>query len=434
MKVQRRTLLAVGGAVVLAVAIAGVVRFALDNDADDAAQPAVEANTGSTGTGGSAPVAASAAAQQQAHEGALQTWTPSAIREAFENSESRTAGSAAPSSSQPKPGGSAAGSESPGPAVAPSSPKAAGIACKEPRKPLAPPAGLTYTRFCYSGKLNVPPSKEIGVLFYNLGAKHSPHVCTATVANTSDGNGFAGNGSVLATAGHCFGLAPGGVDESDGDKPVKAWMTHTNFVFVPYGHVKTLYKKLDDPNVTQAAFSAWLDKVAWFGKVGTNTEQVGFAPLNYMNAGVQSMDFATLIVAPKNGKTILSALGGVGADMQAAAAGKRIVSWGYPAGTPFTGDQLFVCTGKSRTYGNQVAANNAEVVIGCDMTGGSSGGPWFVQDGGLQLVSVNSHGPPNIMVGPNLNRDHWVSWLCGREFGVAPPSGGPLCKLGKVNR
>jgi len=35
--------------------------------------------------------------------------------------------------------------------------------------------------------------------------------------------------------------------------------------------------------------------------------------------------------------------------------------------------------------------------VGCDMTGGSSGGAWVLRG---NVVSVNSYGPPNVMFGP----------------------------------
>lgn len=52
---------------------------------------------------------------------------------------------------------------------------------------------------------------------------------------------------------------------------------------------------------------------------------------------------------------------------------------GYPAATPFDGGKIHVC-GSSLAYvdDSDAGAPGTSVAIGCDMTGGSSGGPWLV--------------------------------------------------------
>ena len=82
---------------------------------------------------------------------------------------------------------------------------------------------------------------------------------------------------------------------------------------------------------------------------------------------------------------------------------QEYVSGGYPADYPFDGKTLYVCD--APLGGNDRSASPPTIAIGCDMTGGSSGGGWIVnmKDGLGTLVSVNSYGyfsQPDAMYGP----------------------------------
>jgi hypothetical protein len=73
-------------------------------------------------------------------------------------------------------------------------------------------------------------------------------------------------------------------------------------------------------------------------------------------------------------------------------------SFGYPAGPPFNGQRLWTCT--SGYLGPDPLTSPQTMSIGCDMTGGSSGGGWVV---GSSVYSVNSYGysdQPGVMYGP----------------------------------
>jgi V8-like Glu-specific endopeptidase len=82
-------------------------------------------------------------------------------------------------------------------------------------------------------------------------------------------------------------------------------------------------------------------------------------------------------------------------------------SYGYPADQPFDGMELNHCDSAVRPAGLSFDRARPEMyAIGCTMTGGSSGGGWFVtRDGKPALISVNSIGPvddPTWMAGPSL--------------------------------
>ena len=75
---------------------------------------------------------------------------------------------------------------------------------------------------------------------------------------------------------------------------------------------------------------------------------------------------------------------------------------GYPQAAPFTGQRMIGCY--SGTTWNDYSFNPAPVGINCNMTGGSSGGPWVVGLGGGNYVnSVTSYGYgslPGVLFGP----------------------------------
>lgn len=84
-----------------------------------------------------------------------------------------------------------------------------------------------------------------------------------------------------------------------------------------------------------------------------------------------------------------------------------VFSYGYPADRPFDGMELNHCDSTVRPAPLSFDRSRPEMyAIGCTMTGGSSGGGWFVtRDGRPALISVNSIGPtddPTWMAGPSL--------------------------------
>ena len=90
---------------------------------------------------------------------------------------------------------------------------------------------------------------------------------------------------------------------------------------------------------------------------------------------------------------------GVGFNL---ARGLSYNAYGYPAAPPFNGETLQSCSG---TASDDVWGGTQSQGIPCNMTGGSSGGPWLT--GGSTINSVNSFGydgVPNRMFGPVLRQ------------------------------
>ena len=197
-------------------------------------------------------------------------------------------------------------------------------------------------------------SAHIGKVFFTVGG--SDYVCS--------GNSVASdNGSTVSTAGHC--TSEGGT-----------WAS--NWAFAPG------YDNGDTPHGLWSATELYAPQ-----------QWVGQEDMNY--------DIAFAVVQPDSGSGSLADVVGASGIEFNTQRGELYTSYGYPAAAPFDGEALEQCQdeGSDDTLGG-----TDDQAIDCEMTGGSSGGPWFVGDGaGGMQVSVNSFGytaQPGVMYGPYL--------------------------------
>lgn len=196
------------------------------------------------------------------------------------------------------------------------------------------------------------PVSRIGKVFFTMAGQN--FVCSANSVQSA-------NQSTVATAGHCMHDLDSG------------WAT--NFVFVP------AY------NNGAAPYGKWSAR-----SLSATSEWVARNDISY--------DGAFAVVNTLNGKTLSATVGasGIGFNM---ARKLTYTAYGYPAASPFNGERLYSCYG---TASADRIGGTLSQGIPCDMTGGSSGGPWFVGSGasGTQN-SVNSFGyntQKNVMYGP----------------------------------
>jgi hypothetical protein len=196
------------------------------------------------------------------------------------------------------------------------------------------------------------PVKHIGKVFFTLASVN--YVCSGNAVTS-------GNKSTVSTAGHCVNEGPGAFA--------------TNFVFVP----------------------AYLNGAAPYGKW---TAKALYAPTEWSSNGDMQYDTGFAVMNQFNGQYLSDVVGASGVQFNAAR-GLTYTSYGYPAASPFNGESLKSCTGKAANDPNNPQFNTQG--ISCDMTGGSSGGPWFIGTGsdGLQN-SINSYGysGSRVMYGP----------------------------------
>ncbi|MFL6089191.1 MAG: trypsin-like serine peptidase [Aeromicrobium sp.] len=144
----------------------------------------------------------------------------------------------------------------------------------------------------------------------------------------------AANRSLVQTAGHCVNEGPGAFA--------------TNFVFVP------AYRDGQTPYGTFAA-RALQTTGQWSGS-GDLSYDVGYA-----------------IVSPVGGRALADTVGaqGIGFNL---ARGAQMYAFGYPAEAPYDGSKLAWCSGVVSADGQGTSDQGMK----CNMTGGSSGGPWFL--------------------------------------------------------
>lgn len=197
------------------------------------------------------------------------------------------------------------------------------------------------------------PVPHIGKVFFSMGG--SNYVCSGNSVTSA-------NKSTVSTAGHCLNEGPGAFA--------------TNFVFVP----------------------AYENGAAPYGKWAANQL---FAPIQWSASGDMTYDTGFAVVTPNAGGQRLSDVVGASGVAFNQARGLTYKAFGYPAASPFNGETLKSCTGAASNdpYNPQFNSQG----ISCDMTGGSSGGPWFIgtSSSGVQN-SVNSYGYNRtaVMYGP----------------------------------
>ncbi len=179
--------------------------------------------------------------------------------------------------------------------------------------------------------------RSTGKLFFSDDS--ASYVCSASTVNTAERN-------LVITAGHC---AYSTVECMLIICPSGNRHYFKNFMFVPG------YDRGAEP------YGRW---------VGTRaiTHSAWMADEN------DGHDQAFLVMAPLNGRNIVDVVGGNGLawNYPAREDGVRVVGW--PAESPYDGQTMQECVGSTTPYPSSVDAQ-----ISCPLTGGASGGPWFLR-------------------------------------------------------
>jgi len=233
-----------------------------------------------------------------------------------------------------------------------------------------PASHVAYSSYDVSAaETLVLPNSLHGKFFFTLPGD-GRYVCSATVVNGA-------NQSTILTAGHCVH------DQTAG------WATEV--LFVPgYRDGSTPYGSWVAKTVLSTA--GWVSSEDF-------SHDVGAAVLYQNGSGVGVED-------------VLGGARGVAFNQPR---DQHFNSYGYPAAPPFDGGKLHVC---ESDYGGDdpTSGNPKTMYIGCDMTGGSSGGGWVYEDAaGAYVNSVNSYKylPP-----PPSNNEH----MYGPYFGTTAQS------------
>ncbi len=192
------------------------------------------------------------------------------------------------------------------------------------------------------------PNRTHGKVFFDIDG--SSFVCSGTVVHAPAEN-------VVLTAGHCVFDAGGTNQFVD------------NFLFVP------AYKGGRRP------FGSWPAET-----LATTS--------GWQNDGNLNFDIGVAVMDQMAGEEIEDAVGsrGIAFDQPR---DQAYDAYGYPAAPPFTGQKLWVC--ESEYFGDDPyyePPGPRPMGIGCDMTGGSSGGGWVIAGG--YVASVNSFTYPTL--------------------------------------
>jgi len=210
---------------------------------------------------------------------------------------------------------------------------------------------------------NSYPLSTVGKVFLTNAAGQNL-ACSGTAVVSS-------NGSVVDTAGHCLYLNG-------------SWMR--NVIFCPQ------YESGNTP------YGCWAAR-----DLEVPSDWINASPNDYHH------DFGMIIVAPNNEGILTDVVGGAGLAYNQPA-NQTFYAYGYPAASPFDGQTRKSCEGSIGTTWQHGGGN--VVSIPCGMTGGSSGGPWFIQiNGNLYLNGHNdftSSLQPGYMFSPYYD-DTWYA-------------------------
>jgi V8-like Glu-specific endopeptidase len=247
-------------------------------------------------------------------------------------------------------------------------------------QPLAAPANTTGSQWPDGvGRAY----RAIGRVLFKMGTGH--WICSAVAATDARADI-----SVVLTAAHCA------YDQATG-------AFASNWIFIPeFDTAPELW------DCTKTAHGCWT--------ANRLVVHRGYAGQRSFNQTAIQHDWAFAVVG-NGGKTntqLDATVGSYPISFTSSSSGTKVTAMGYPAGGKYSpGNELVYCSGP---VGSDPYTFYRTYRLACDMTGGSSGGPWFTgfdANGNTgTLSSVNSYGYSGItaMHGPKFGtrtRDTW---------------------------
>jgi V8-like Glu-specific endopeptidase len=179
--------------------------------------------------------------------------------------------------------------------------------------------------------------RSAGKLFFTT--PQGDAVCSAAAVHTPQRD-------VIITAAHCAHTGPGGL--------LRPSRYFTNFLFVPR------YTDGSAPD------GRWVGVRAVTHRQWIEDENLAF-------------DQALIEVAPRAGRNLVDVVGGNGLAWNYPARQAEVRVWGWPAEAPYNGETAQRCFGPTASF-----SGTRDAQIACPMTGGASGGPWF-----LSMINPN---------------------------------------------
>jgi hypothetical protein len=217
----------------------------------------------------------------------------------------------------------------------------------------------------------------------------SYYVCSGSVATES-----VSGRSIVVSAGHCV------YDETNG-------AFATNWMFIPNYDAGAPNLTTDGSFCSQTLYGCWT--------ASSLVVHDGYASAGGFNDQAVQYDWGFAVVG-SGGKTngqLDSVVGSQSVSFSSVSIGTTVSAFGYPAAQKYKGKDLVYCQGPVRT---DPFADDTTYGVSCNMTGGSSGGPWFApfsnNTGSGTQMSVNSYGysGDTTMYGPMFNANTQATW------------------------
>ena len=204
-----------------------------------------------------------------------------------------------------------------------------------------------YTRYTQYGKYkSVFPNKAIGVLYFVQNGQ--PYRCSAAAIGPY----------AIWTAGHCV---------HDGSGSDQGWSYYVMFVPAYDGKKIPSSNKWDSPPGHLWSLNGWIyDRNLAYDMGGAILERHGSKGIG------QKTGWLGFAYRP---------------DSWGYLAERHWFAIGYPAVYPYDGTKQAICAA-SHAYSN-TTLTPAPMAIGCDQTGGTSGGPWILGYGTYYLLNGN---------------------------------------------
>ena len=236
-------------------------------------------------------------------------------------------------------------------------------------------AGPTNGPFAgpWPGNPHLPPATTTGRVFFTTNGGRESWSCSASLVNSAAKN-------EVFTAGHCV------YGNLGGEAPGEGW--HSNWIFVP-GY-----------NNGYAPDGIWTARQLW-----TLTA--------YVQTQSESYDMGAVVLnANSAGQQAVNVLGGQGFAWNWPTS-LYVDDFGYPAAPPFNGSVLDYCNGGYEFNWPYYAST---VGLECNMTPGSSGGPWLAWFNGEfgYINGVNAFGYssiPGYVFSPYFGTDAYDLYL-----------------------
>lgn len=176
-------------------------------------------------------------------------------------------------------------------------------------------------------RISVTATRVVGKVFFT-GSDGKDYVCSGSAVNSTNKN-------MVFTAGHCVHGGPG-----------QSW--NSNWQFVPY------YDHGNRPYGTW-----WAETLVAFN--------------GWTQSGNFGYDLGIVITSPNSSGELVNAVGGMGIQWNYPK-DRYVTSMGYPQAPPFDGQWQYFC---AATSSQRSWWTTDQIKIPCNMTGGSSGGPWI---------------------------------------------------------